>query len=454
MPNRAIPLIEEISTRTQGLASHLATLAKIVEEEESESDQAHESLGHLKICVNSLESVLQTEALRSVPILDLTELNKYLSNVANTLPPMEQSMASGLANFTNQIDVLHRKLWTMRLIDPVAAEDVFMKSAGKLDSALEIAKKHIRELETGLTVREELGVVAQEMDALKTTTEKEVEEISKILVTVQTNEKNILAHEESTTSNASQVEQILTKMKTSEEEFRKIETELTSWHEEIETKRKEIGDLRDSTTKKLTTYDTDITERQESLDDVKKRIEAQFQLVSSGALAKAFGDRGTKLLWSTNLWGVFAVLAYIFAIGFAFWIAGSAIPESTPNEPVSLLNWQYFLIRLTVGVPIAFFVWFATVQYSKAKRIQEAYAFKGTVAASFDAYRKLVEAISKDPELKGNPEFARFITSTISDLYKAPQQDNEDEDKPPHTKGLKEFGTLLKQIESLASKLK
>ncbi|GJL70498.1 MAG: hypothetical protein NPIRA06_31330 [Nitrospirales bacterium] len=452
MENRVTPLIEEIKIQVKGLESHLANLSKVIEE--SEIDQAHESLDHLKICAHSLESAFENEALRTVPILDLTELKKLILNVANTLPPMTQDIASSHANFTNHVDALHRKLWTMRLIDPRATEAVLMNSAGKLDSALETSKKHIKELEKGLEIREQVGIAAEEVSSLKAKTAEESEKISKILAAVEAHEKTVLAQEAKATEHASQAGQILAIMQNLETTTRTIEAELTNWHNEIGAKRKEIDALRDSTTTRLTTYDDDIHARQENLDDVKKRIEEQFQLVSSGALAKAFGDRGTQLLWGMYGWGALAVLSYVFAIGFALWLAGSTIPDPTTNETVNPLNWNYFLVRLAVGIPIAFFVWFATVQFSKAKRLQESYAFKGTVAASFDAYRKLVEAISKDPELKENPEFAKFITSIIGDLYKPPQHNNEDEDNPPHTQALKETGALLKQLESLISKLK
>ena len=93
--------MEEINTQIQGVASHLANLAKVVEE--SEIDQAHESLDHLNICVSSLKSVLETEALRPIPILDLTELKKRISNEANTLPLMTQDIASSHANFTSGV---------------------------------------------------------------------------------------------------------------------------------------------------------------------------------------------------------------------------------------------------------------------------------------------------------------------------------------------------------------
>ncbi|MCH7872644.1 MAG: hypothetical protein IID33_13175, partial [Planctomycetes bacterium] len=111
-----------------------------------------------------------------------------------------------------------------------------------------------------------------------------------------------------------------------------------------------------------------------------------------------------------------------------------------------------FLAKLPIAIAIAVLAWFTTVQFAKARRVQESYAFKGTVASSFDAYRSLVEEIAKDPELKERPEYAKFITETIRDLYDAPNVDKEGEDVPPPAQLMKGVTEILKQVGVIVSK--
>ena len=102
-----------------------------------------------------------------------------------------------------------------------------------------------------------------------------------------------------------------------------------------------------------------------------------------------------------------------------------------------------------VAIPIGVLLWFVTVQFGGARRIQESYAFKETVASSFDAYRELVEKITKDPSLKDNSDYADFIRQTIAGLYKEPPMGKEEDDHPPHTRAVKEFTELMKSTTRL-----
>lgn len=459
MASRITPIIEEISGQVEGMRTHLPTLEKVVEE--ADLDQAKESLEHLRVCIMSLDQVLQNEGLRALPVLELTEVQKVATKVGAALPEMAQDASAHQANFTNRVDALYRKLWVGGFIDPRVTTTAFNEAVGGLSAAMETARAHVDELKEGLRVRDQVLEAADEVDKLKATTTGDATEVHKVLSTVQAHEKEALSAEESAATHATNVEQLLNSANDREARLRSIEAELVTWHDEINAKRTEIEELRteveqlrDSTSTRLETHDEDISGRQKELEGITKRIEEQFRLASSGALAKAFGERGALLLWGKVGWGFLALASYGGAVGFAWWLANTAIPERAADGTMPPLDWPYFAVRLAVGIPIAFLVWFATVQFSKARRVQEAYAFKGTVASSFDAYRDLVEAITKDPELKERPEFAQFITRTIRDLYTPPQSEKEDEDNPPHTKALKEVSVLVKEIGNLASKIR
>lgn len=429
-------LVVQIREQTAAIRSHVAGLDKVASEKENE--QVIESLGDVRICLDSLEGAIDEKRLNTAPVLVLTDLVKTTTDVATAIANAVSDIDTHGGTFTNQVNALHRKLWADRLIDPAAEVRAHQVAAGKLDSDMSVVRDNMAKLEDGLKLKDKVEAAANAAEKLQG---RAAEATSAAKADKATLDK-LLAEATAThgtfTTRSTEIQKLLDDSKTSNTQVTALEADLKKWHGEIKSTREGIETLRDSTTSKLEEYAKDIASRQNDLDQIRERIEEQFRLVSSGALARAFGVRDRELFWTKWAWAVSAVLSYLGFVIVAVWQAKLML------ENTAAFSWGTLAIRLAVAIPIGLLVWFLTVQFGRARRIQESYAFKETVASSFDAYRELVEKITKDPALKDNPAYADFIRQTIDGLYREPPMGKEEDDHPPHTRALKDATGLIK----------
>lgn len=455
MSTRTKAIVEQLREVLEGIRSHLpqldSSLEKLVDREDTLQQQVNETVETLRLCVVSIEDLVANQAIHALPMLDLTEIHTICTSLLNSLPQVATNIEQHQGTFTTLVDTLHRRLWNMSLINVDEETRNYMASAGKLKEEIEQAKEIIDRLREGLLIRDHVQEASDEVAELKKSIETNVKEIQGHQSSSADSESKTQLHMENAQEALNSLSKLLELGETKETTISQIETELTKWHVEIEEKRKVIDELRESTGVRLKEYDTDIKNRQNKLNEIDSKIDEQFRLASSGALAKAFGELGNRLMIGKIGWGTFAIISYFVAVSFAYWIASQSIPEPLANGKTPPLELSYFLVRLAVGIPIGFFVWFVTIQFGKARRLQEAYAFKGAVASSFDAYRDVIEKIAKDPKLKERPEYADFITRTIGDLYKPPPSGSHEDDQPPQTKVLKE---VIKSLEPILALLK
>lgn len=439
-------LVNQIREQAEAVRSHVASLQKVASEKENE--QVLESVDDVRICFDSLESAIDEDRLNTAPVLMLADLVKTTTDVATKIANAVSDIDTHGGAFTNQVNALHRKLWADRLIDPAAEVRAHQVAAGELDSAMSVVRDNMAKLEDGLKLKDQVEAAATSAEKLQ----GRAAEATSAAEADQATLDKLLAEATAThgtfTTRSTEIQKLLDDSKTSNTEVTALEADLKKWHGEIKSTRQSIETLGNSTTSKLEEYDEDIASRQSDLDRIRERIEEQFRLVSSGALAKAFGVRDRELFWTKWAWAVFAVLSYIGFVIVAVW------QTKVMLENTASFSWDTLALRLMVAIPIGLLLWFLTVQFGRARRIQESYAFKETVASSFDAYRELVEKITKDPELKENSEYADFIRQTIAGLYKEPPMGKEEDDHPPHTRAFKEVTGLMKEITRFVEEAK
>ncbi|MBL6758011.1 MAG: hypothetical protein ISQ11_16555, partial [Planctomycetes bacterium] len=439
MTTRIEAIVDSIRTQLETISSHLPQAQSLVEE--GEFDEAEESLGHLKLCVASLEAAVSSHRISSVPALELTEIQRFLTTAANTLPQVIQDVSGHHGTFSNQVDALHRKLWVSRLIDAGSQEEAFGAATAQLQSSLSEARANIEELEAGLELRDRVAEAAQKAEDQNAAAAKSASEAESFNGKAQELQEGTEALHESASELSAGIEELHKSAKESDASITSLEEDLREWHGDIDETRQGIESLRDSTKTALDKYDEDIKERQAFLEEVKERIEDQFRLVSSGALARAFGMRQKELFWTKTVLGFVALLAYVGFVTVAVWQVSEILKADAET-----FNWGPLTTRAIAAIPMGLLIWFVTVQYGKARRTHESYSFKETVAASFDAYRDLVEKITKDEKLKDNAAYADFIRSTIAGLYQEPPLGKEEDDHPPSAKALKDSSHLIKEI--------
>lgn len=129
----------------------------------------------------------------------------------------------------------------------------------------------------------------------------------------------------------------------------------------------------------------------------KSEVESTLEGASKVALAASFNTLQTSHKTGKDLWGR----------GFYFGIAAMALIEIAaallPGYFPSLTKdgWLVWLIsRVVIISPVIWFTWFATLQYSRAMRLEEDYAFKSATAQSFYGYRR---------EMDGDSELVKLL---------------------------------------------
>lgn len=426
--NSKLEFVNKIREQVEAARSHMTGLEKVASE--TKNEPVIDSLGDLEVSLDSLESAIDEHRLNATPVLVLAEIVKATTGVATHIANAVSNVAGSGGTFTNQVNALHRTLWADRLIDPAAEVRAHQTAVGKLDADMPIVRDNMAELEKGLKLKgqvEDAVTAVEQLQGRATQATAEAEENKARLTTLL---EEAAATRDALTTTSTEIQTLLDDSQARNNEVKALEADLKKWHHEITATRESIETLLASTTSKLEDYDEDISSRRTDLDRIRERIEEHFRLVSSGALAKAFGSRATELFWTKWVWAAFAVLSYIGFVAVAVWQAKVML------ENIASLTWQALVLRLMVAIPIGLLLWFLTVQFSRARRIQESYAFKETVASSFDAYRELVEKITKDPELQQNSGYADFIQETIAGLYREPPMGKEEHDHPPHTRAL------------------
>lgn len=447
MTDRQQSLIDQMPPQMEAIRSNIPA----VEEQANvkNNELALESLQLLDKCLRSLDSALSEDRLLTYPAVSLTQIIKLLTGVATATTDAAGNFDANAGNFTNQIDALHNRLWLDRLLDPNAEIAGYRKANAQLEVELKNLREKIQFIQAGVQDRERAKAAAEEAEKLKAQVATAAAESdgSKKDIDALLSSANTVHNEFSTQSEA--IQKLLEGADESKTNITALEADLKKWHGEIEATRKAIESVRDSTTEKLKDYDKDIQERKALLSEYDRKINEQFKLASSGALASSFSSRGNELRRATSWWMVVALTSYIGFIAFAVWVMRETFSAAANGfDP-----WAFFA-RIIVAVPIGLLVWFVTIQFGNARRLQESYAFKGTVASSFDAYRDLIAKITKDPELKDSKEYAAFIRETIEQIYKDPPLGNKDDDNLPHGQAVKDLPNVLKSLGEFVQKVK
>lgn len=115
-------------------------------------------------------------------------------------------------------------------------------------------------------------------------------------------------------------------------------------------------------------------------------VESTLEGASKVALATAFHKLEESHQKSKDTWKK----AFERGIVLMVLIEGAALYFGFPDLPKDTWIGWVFLSKLMVTSPAIWFTWFAVLQYSKAMRLEEDYAFKSAAAQSFYGYRREV----------------------------------------------------------------
>lgn len=130
-------------------------------------------------------------------------------------------------------------------------------------------------------------------------------------------------------------------------------------------------------------------EQLEFFEEKKDVVEKTLAGASAIALGSSFDAQNTVHMDGKKFWTV------SFYVGLAVIVAIEMVAAFNPSYFPPLTNeaWLTWLLsRIAIVSPVIWFTWFAALQYSRAMKLAEDYAFKTAAAKSFYGYRKEVGA--------------------------------------------------------------
>lgn len=108
-----------------------------------------------------------------------------------------------------------------------------------------------------------------------------------------------------------------------------------------------------------------------------------------------------------------------------------------------------FFVRLAGTLPILVLVVFCLQQYGRERRAEEEYAFKSAISLSLVPYKDLIERVIG---LETDPEYSKFLTDTIRQIYNPPRLNKEAGSKSEDTKLLKGIQLLTDFADKLVDR--
>jgi hypothetical protein len=151
----------------------------------------------------------------------------------------------------------------------------------------------------------------------------------------------------------------------------------------------------------------------EAADKLKAQCEEAFRITTTKGLSAAFDQRAKAL--ATSMWWWVGGLALSLAIAVYLGAERVTLLNSALTAPTISWGtvWMHLLLSLaSVAAPV-WFAWLSTKQIGQRFRLAEDYAFKASVAKSYEGYRR--EAAELDEDFS-----ARLFDSALTRLEEAP----------------------------------
>lgn len=193
------------------------------------------------------------------------------------------------------------------------------------------------------------------------------------------------------------------------ETLRQTNQKIAAIKTEAESSTKLISDAKEDSV----TARTYIKETQVQIEELLDKSEKALASATSAGLAHAFDKRKIELQVWGGCWIVGLVLALVAVVG-AVWLRAEQLAPIMKLET----NFDTFSMVFNLLVSVAFigapiwFAWLATKQVGYYFRLSEDYAFKASVSASYDGFRR--EAAKQDEALE-----KKVLESTL-DRYDEP----------------------------------
>jgi hypothetical protein len=409
-----------------------------------------ESFINLSACRDILIDAIEKEKLIQLPITVQQTLLKNLNEISRA----QASLLAGtdeIANLTGAIEQLNTAVWTYGLHNLSPEVLGYQQKLNQIkNQELEAARLEV-ELQKGLTLKSQLDSVltasesalkslqefdkrASELVQAATESGQQVASTEQSIKTTLTNVEQLAAGavtsiEQKTTSIVENIQrsdsaatQLLASTKTANAEVTAIQPKISEFFAETTANRQKLASIIEDAEKTVANNNAQtkdaITDNQRQTEELiaklrnlEAQIHDQIERATGHSLFHSFQTRQEALKKSAAFWGrvlgatvALSVLATLFLV----WQLHSA--------PINGL----FFIKLSLSIPIAYWIGFCTVQYGRERRLEEEYAFKANISISLNPYQELVKKIIDSNNPAEREKYTTFIVDSLAKVFTSP----------------------------------
>jgi hypothetical protein len=156
-------------------------------------------------------------------------------------------------------------------------------------------------------------------------------------------------------------------------------------------------------------------ERFEELIKLEDVIREKIRLATNFQLFHAFQTRQLAIakgkdLWRNALFG-FVTFSFVLAVSFIIYLF-----VAHPTYDAA------FYLKLSISLPLVYAIHFCSTEYSKERKLEEEYAFKGNISISLEPYRELVEKMIDKGDRADAAKYSDFVIASIDKVFTSPTQ--------------------------------
>ena len=435
----------------------VAQLKSISDEQFENLKEKHQSFGSPEGGIVSVaESVINFKEDRDL-LFSLIEENKLQQfpitiqkNVSASLTQIQTAISNIIAgnnhfsSLVTQIEGLHALIWTYNL-RVISNEKIVFET--KMNALKTFEKLMADSLNTSVSLKEKIGGVVDTVNQLaKNTLEsnKAAEDSSqktlKLLALMQEQEKttsealstvtNLVTQTTAVFSGVQQTESLVKKLHSEANveatDINSLKDKIVAFHLEIEEHKKTMEGIITSSEGIIKVHKEEVDKLVLVLNKQSADIKDKLLKATGFSLFTSFDKRKTTVFIGRIIWG-----GVVAGIVIAMVIYNLVLFDNLGRKKIELDS--LFWLRVAFNLPFIFIIGFATVQYSRERKLEEEYAFKSNISVSLTAYRELVEGIllkddgtghtfQRTAVIRAREEFTKFLIGAVDNIYSSPTE--------------------------------
>ena len=207
------------------------------------------------------------------------------------------------------------------------------------------------------------------------------------------------------------LQNLLSKTKTTLEESDKLYKLLKTPHEQLENA---LQTLSSETSNKLVSIErqlNNLTEKEEELDAIKKQALQTLSIATSAVLGKNYEDAQEKMV-TKYYWIGFIISLTVLLAGYTYFLV---LPFF--NGQGDQIKWLNLAISTTSSVPLFWIAWYCQKSISQTKRIREEYNHKFRIMTMYSGFSQQIDKLEEGGELK-----KRLLSAMLNAIVKNPAE--------------------------------